>query len=210
MDVIPYEVPWNGTTAICIIIHDEPWFHIDSIESTALTRFDSLSQFIEQVPDSCKIKLHASAFCPSNRSREWFITIDGIIHALRPKSPIGIDIHVRLINLFDTYLVSNPASPNSYVLDSVLEDGIARSDPNKRNKAHVVYRVFSCNEKLLYVGLSWSAAARLSQHKHNSLWFTEAKTITLEWFTTYAKAKLAETQAIKTENPMYNKAEVEL
>lgn len=111
--------------------------------------------------------------------------------------------------MFDTYLISNPPDPRSYVLNSVLDDFIATPDPNKRtSKPHCVYRLFNHKNTLLYVGISWSAAARLSQHYHTKLWFTEVVTATLEWFPTLREAKIAETQAIKTECPLYNIAEV--
>ena len=67
-----------------------------------------------------------------------------------------------------------------------------------------LYRHFDADKKLLYVGISLSAFARLSQHKDHSQWFEQIKTVTLESFDTREEAMAAERKAIRTENPQFN------
>jgi predicted GIY-YIG superfamily endonuclease len=67
-----------------------------------------------------------------------------------------------------------------------------------------LYRHFDEGRKLLYVGISLSTFARLSQHKDHSEWFEKIKTVEIQHFQTRDEAMAAERQAIKTENPKFN------
>lgn len=67
-----------------------------------------------------------------------------------------------------------------------------------------LYRHFDANGRLLYVGVSLSTVARLSQHR-SSPWFDEIATVTSQNFPTQADAYKAERSAIWRELPIYNK-----
>lgn len=67
-----------------------------------------------------------------------------------------------------------------------------------------LYRHFDADRKLLYLGISLSTFARLSQHKDHSPWFEQIKTVEIEHFETREEAMAAERKAIKTENPKFN------
>jgi excinuclease UvrABC nuclease subunit len=67
-----------------------------------------------------------------------------------------------------------------------------------------LYRHFDAEKKLLYVGISLSTFARLSQHKDHSPWFEQVTTVEIEHFETREEAMAAERKAIKTENPQFN------
>ena len=75
----------------------------------------------------------------------------------------------------------------------------------KKKKPTALYRAYSSTDELLYVGVSISVMARLSQHKSSADWFDGTSRIDVEWYPTRQKALAAEMQAIKTEYPIYNK-----
>lgn len=67
-----------------------------------------------------------------------------------------------------------------------------------------LYRHFDKDGTLLYVGISLSAVARLSQHKASS-WFDQIAMITVETHPTLEVALERERAAIRIEKPIYNK-----
>jgi predicted GIY-YIG superfamily endonuclease len=67
-----------------------------------------------------------------------------------------------------------------------------------------LYRHFDETRQLLYVGISLSTFARLSQHKAHSDWFKKIKSVEIENFETREEAMAAEREAIKNESPMFN------
>ena len=67
-----------------------------------------------------------------------------------------------------------------------------------------LYRHFDNSNTLLYVGISLSTFARLSQHKDHSPWFKQVNRVEIQHFDTRDEAMAAERQAIKTENPKFN------
>lgn len=68
-----------------------------------------------------------------------------------------------------------------------------------------LYRHFDADGKLLYVGVSLNAVARLSQHKLNAGWFGQIASVTIEWLGSRHAALDAELRAIRTETPAWNK-----
>lgn len=69
-----------------------------------------------------------------------------------------------------------------------------------------LYRLFNDKHHLLYVGISTSAIARLSQHLGDKEWAHEIAHVSVEHFDTREQAAEAERQAIRTEHPKYNVA----
>lgn len=69
--------------------------------------------------------------------------------------------------------------------------------------AHL-YRCYSVNGDLLYIGISASAIARLAQHAEASHWFNEIARVDIEPFNTREEAEAAELEAIGTEDPLFN------
>lgn len=69
-----------------------------------------------------------------------------------------------------------------------------------------LYRHFDADGKLLYVGISLNAVARLSQHKLHADWFDQIANVTVEWLESRVAALDAEIRAIRTESPAWNKA----
>jgi len=72
------------------------------------------------------------------------------------------------------------------------------------NKPTQIYRHFSKDGKLIYVGTSLSAVARLSQHKNHSPWFNDIRRVEVETFATRKEALEAEQRAIQKEQPAWN------
>jgi excinuclease UvrABC nuclease subunit len=76
---------------------------------------------------------------------------------------------------------------------------------------HSVYRMFSADGTLLYVGCSKNPlGGRIGNHGSTKPWCREVCSITLTWFPTYMIAARAEAKAILTEAPKYNLAKVKL
>ena len=69
---------------------------------------------------------------------------------------------------------------------------------------HGLYRVFSANGNLLYIGASCHPVIRLYSHAKMKAWATDIHHITVEWYPSRADALNAETKAIQTENPKWN------
>ena len=67
-----------------------------------------------------------------------------------------------------------------------------------------LYRHFDKTNTLLYVGISLSTFARLSQHKDHSPWFKQVTRVEIEHFETREEAMAAERKAIKAESPKFN------
>jgi hypothetical protein len=68
-----------------------------------------------------------------------------------------------------------------------------------------LYRHFDGNGTLLYVGISSSTIARLSQHQRTAHWFDQVTNVSVQKFPTRKDALEAEKLAIQTECPLYNK-----
>lgn len=84
---------------------------------------------------------------------------------------------------------------------------------NKKSINHIennatktaLYRHYNAKGKLLYVGISLSAASRLLQHSISAHWFLEIANVTIEHFDNRQYALEAEQNAIKLELPLFNK-----
>lgn len=68
-----------------------------------------------------------------------------------------------------------------------------------------LYRHFDAGGRLLYVGISVNALARLAGHKSNSEWFSQIATVTVEHFSRRRDAEKAERRAIREEKPEHNR-----
>jgi len=68
-----------------------------------------------------------------------------------------------------------------------------------------LYRHFDAEGNLLYVGISLNAINRLSQHKQASGWFDDIARVDIKTLPSRKEALDAETKAIQTEAPKYNK-----
>lgn len=68
-----------------------------------------------------------------------------------------------------------------------------------------LYRHFSEDGQLLYVGTSANQPRRTLEHAKCKPWFTQVVRIEIEWFEQELLARAAETRARKEEKPRYNK-----
>lgn len=67
-----------------------------------------------------------------------------------------------------------------------------------------LYRLFSVNDVLLYVGISWRPEVRFADHARYKKWWPEVTNHQIEWFENRLRAEHAERHAIKTECPLHN------
>jgi predicted GIY-YIG superfamily endonuclease len=68
-----------------------------------------------------------------------------------------------------------------------------------------LYRHFSADGTLLYIGIAYSLLDRIAAHRGNATWFRQIATITVEHFPSREAAYEAETKAIKSEKPLHNR-----
>ena len=71
-------------------------------------------------------------------------------------------------------------------------------------QATALYRHFDADGRLLYVGISLNAIARLTQHRLTAHWFRSIARIEIEWHESRELAEAAEREAIKQERPAHN------
>lgn len=76
-----------------------------------------------------------------------------------------------------------------------------KRDPNR---AHVVYRAFDSDGRLLYVGMTSNLCGRLTTHRRNGVWYQEAAVWTIEGFADRSSAWKVEQAAIYGEHPLHN------
>jgi hypothetical protein len=68
-----------------------------------------------------------------------------------------------------------------------------------------LYRAYDSTGRLLYVGISLSALARLANHRSQSDWFAEVRRLEIEVFSNRELAEAAERQAVQAESPIHNR-----
>ncbi len=73
----------------------------------------------------------------------------------------------------------------------------------KRNKKYALYRAFSADGRLLYVGSTQQLWQRFRDHTPGS-WLRQTATITVQWFDGRGAAAAAERRAIAIERPEWN------
>lgn len=69
-----------------------------------------------------------------------------------------------------------------------------------------LYRHFDKDGRLLYVGISLNAVARLGGHRASSQWFGDIARVDIEVFPDRKSVEEAERNAIRQEKPIWNKA----
>lgn len=79
----------------------------------------------------------------------------------------------------------------------------------QRSGPTTVYRLFSCDGALLYVGIAGNPGRRFEQHAEDKPWWSAVATIRLEHYDTREEARGAELRAISAELPAHNKAGVD-
>ena len=86
---------------------------------------------------------------------------------------------------------------------------IARKKYPEAFREFILYR-FWAEHELLYIGKSVRAFDRLKQHQQSSSFFHLADAVTLERFENAESLDRAEREAIRSENPKYNKVRYEV
>ncbi|WP_228981208.1 GIY-YIG nuclease family protein [Streptomyces sp. DH12] len=67
-----------------------------------------------------------------------------------------------------------------------------------------VYRIYDRQGSLLYVGMGNNPMNRWSSHAAQHVWWAEAASFRVEWFSTRAEAASVERVAIRDEDPKHN------
>lgn len=119
---------------------------------------------------------------------------------------------------FRSVLIEDEAT--NYIAEGEMPPGterFARDDVDGRQFRHAVYRFYDQAMALLYVGETNDVDRRWAQHRRARPWWPEVVEdpdhMHVEWYfgatarEAETKAKAAESKAIRTEKPRYNKAE---
>lgn len=69
---------------------------------------------------------------------------------------------------------------------------------------HVMYRLYSEDGELLYIGITSDIVARMAGHRADKYWWTEVCTKRFEYLESRAELEAAERLAIIREKPLYN------
>ena len=82
----------------------------------------------------------------------------------------------------------------------------ATHDRRGERKPHDLYRLYDEGDKLLYVGISYSALGRLAQHRDSQPWAGEVRRMAVEPLgsVTRKQAEVIERQIIQREKPLRN------
>jgi hypothetical protein len=67
-----------------------------------------------------------------------------------------------------------------------------------------LYRLYSADGALLWVGITHSLRERLAKHAEDKPWWAEVAHKTVAWCSSQREAERAEADAIRTEEPRYN------
>ena len=82
----------------------------------------------------------------------------------------------------------------------------ATHDRRGERKPHDLYRIYDEADELLYVGISYSALVRITQHRDSQPWWTKVANVTVERLgvMTRSEAQVLERQVILAEAPLHN------
>lgn len=92
------------------------------------------------------------------------------------------------------------------IVEHIYLEEVARAFPPVRTNptGHVVYRHFTAEDILLYVGYSSRVDERQVEHKKSAPWWAESARMEVERFGAREDAIAAELTAIRTEHPLWN------
>lgn len=68
-----------------------------------------------------------------------------------------------------------------------------------------VYRLYSSDDRLLYVGITVNPKVRFRDHKAQKPWWHEVTRKVVEWYDTRPEAEAIEGAALRDERPLYDK-----
>ena len=71
-------------------------------------------------------------------------------------------------------------------------------------KPHALYRVFTSDQRLLYVGCTMGPLSRITAHCKQRPWRKLIASVSIEWHGNWDAARAAETAAIRDEDPIWN------
>ena len=71
-------------------------------------------------------------------------------------------------------------------------------------KPAYVYRLFSDEDVLLYVGMAYDVSVRENVHRYSTPWGDQISRVDVVKYATREEAAAAETEAIRTERPRWN------
>lgn len=86
-----------------------------------------------------------------------------------------------------------------------MSTAVANHETTADTRTHHVYRLFSAEGVLLYVGISMNVGERFKQHRGEKAWWPDVDHWTIQDAPTRADAFFLEADAILTEHPLHNK-----
>ncbi|MFD5891131.1 GIY-YIG nuclease family protein [Streptomyces sp. NPDC060334] len=83
-----------------------------------------------------------------------------------------------------------------------MEDGSRKE--KLRSARTAVYRLYDAETQLLYVGITMKLEQRLADHRRKKFWWHLVERQDVRWYDSRPEAEVVETEAIRTENPLYD------
>jgi prophage antirepressor-like protein len=88
--------------------------------------------------------------------------------------------------------------------DVERENAKQRSKRRRAKARHALYRFYTADGELLYIGISWQVATRMGSHRATQRWWQNVAVVRFEWYPDRESAVVAEKKAIQTERPRCN------
>lgn len=119
------------------------------------------------------------------------------------KATLTREMLLAILNEIDDGIRSTSSPARKAVLISRRLSVWEELNPQEKVRT-ALYRHFSADGRLLYVGISLCAIGRLAQHRQTAHWFGEISRVDVEWLPSRRDALKAEAEAIRKESPMHN------
>jgi predicted GIY-YIG superfamily endonuclease len=121
------------------------------------------------------------------------------------------DDYARLISQGVLPALSEMARRQSWTA-GITGSRFGTQDYSTQPRRTAVYRLYSSDGRLLYVGITYNPNTRFQEHAAEKVWWEDVDMTKTEirWYKNRKLAKKAETEAIATEHPVFNVAEAPL
>lgn len=129
-------------------------------------------------------------FCQKVAIKSVFGSYEG-----RPCGHHEGDGYIEALDVKELQHMENQWSWTSHVDRNYKRNGLEKYD---------LYRAYSQNGYLLYVGQSNDWPRRMGEHKRSSSWLEQARQITITGYESKAELDYAEKLAIRSEGPLFN------
>lgn len=210
---------YEGVPIRCAMINDTPWFLARDISDyigdpstflftvSAEDRIEVDPEYLDAPP--------AALPEPGSKGMYWFVSADAVYDRGERRASARAFRRWVVYTVVPAMRAQVPSiEPADLPVVHTVRKCTADEVTKRRNRSrrdrlrrrrHVVYRFFDKDGALLYVGVSWSLAARVTAHQSTQRWWNHVADIQIERHRNADEAYAAEAEAIRTEDPRYNR-----